>query len=296
MSKHTADGLSDVSAHSVVTFLTDFGREGGYVAACEAVILSIAPGARIVHVSHEVAVGDLRHAALTLRRIAPLCPIAVHLAVVDPGVGTARRPLALLAARGDVLIGPDNGLLLPAAESLGGTREAWALEPSLVRSLAGLPTTDFSSTFHGRDIFAPAAGLTLKGMDPSSLGSPLDRKSLVTLPAPHWHSTDSGVSAEVVEIDRFGNVELAAPFDALALPGSTLLVEVEGEGLPFWNARVVHTFGQLNPGELGVFRDSWGYVALALNGASAAQLLTVERGMSVCVAVSEDIDEIQPES
>ena len=104
----------------MITFLSDFGWCGGYVAACEATIARVSPSARVLHVSHEVPVGDVAAGALVLARVAPLCPEAVHLAVVDPGVGTARRPVALAAARGDLLVGPDNGLLIDAAEALGG--------------------------------------------------------------------------------------------------------------------------------------------------------------------------------
>ncbi len=269
------------STLSLLTFLTDFGRDGGYVAACEAVILSIAPQVRVLHVSHEITVGDVQHGALVLERVAPLCPPAVHLAVVDPGVGTERRPVALLTKRGDVLVGPDNGLLLPAAEALGGTAAAWSLKPDMLRPMAGLPPTPFSSTFHGRDVFAPAAALLMAEHPLPTLGASVDPGSLIVPPQPVWRPALGGILAEVVEIDRFGNVELAAPFHELVASSPSLAVEVEGEGLPAWNARIVQTFGQLNPGELGIFRDSWGCVALALNGASAAQLLSVERGMSV---------------
>ena len=103
-----------MKSQDTVTFLTDFGWGGGYVAACEATIVRVHPSARVLHISHEVPVGDVGTGALVLARVAPLYPVAVHLAVVDPGVGTARRPLALSASRGDWLVGPDNGLLVDA--------------------------------------------------------------------------------------------------------------------------------------------------------------------------------------
>jgi len=275
------EGAPDVSTHRLVTLLTDFGLEGGYVAACEAVIASVEPRARILHLSHQVAVGDIRGGALILRRSTPLCPIAVHVAVVDPGVGTARRPLALQTSRGDIFVGPDNGLLVPGADALGGLETAWVLDPSLVRQTAGLSATGYSSTFHGRDLFAPAAGLLSRGVLPGTLGKQVEADSLARLPDPAWARTEDGLTAEVTEVDRFGNVELAASFDQLEVAGPSVVVEVEGEDLLPWEARIVDTFGQLEAGELGVFRDSWGCLALALNGASAAQLLTVERGMTV---------------
>jgi len=274
----------------MVTLLTDFGLEGGYAAACEAIVLSIEPSVRVLHLSHQVAVGDVQGGALILRRLAPLCPTAVHLAVVDPGVGTARRPLAIRTRRGDILVGPDNGLLVPAAEALAGIDTAWVLEPSLVRDSANLATNVYSSTFHGRDLFAPAAGLLYRGTPADALGGPVRADSLMRLRDPWWERTREGLTAKVIEVDRFGNVELAAGFDELHLAGPSVFVEVEGEDLTPWEARVVDTFGQLEAGQLGIFRDSWGCLALALNGASAAQLLTVERGMSVRLIVAPGND------
>jgi S-adenosylmethionine hydrolase len=271
----------------IITFLSDFGRDGGYVAACEAVVASVQPQARVLHISHEVAVGDVAAGALILERVAPLCPSAVHLAVIDPGVGTERRPLVLRTTRGDVLVGPDNGLLPPAADALGGLSGAWMLDPSRVRSRAGLCGNCVSSTFHGRDLFAPAAALLSAAVDPNEYGSTVDSTTLVRLPPTTWQVTPREARAEVIEIDRFGNVGLALRFDDFFPREGTLIVDVEGEALPEWSARVVQTFGELGMGELGVFRDSWGQVALALNAASAAQLLSVERGMIVRLTRAE---------
>ncbi|MFH0917431.1 MAG: SAM-dependent chlorinase/fluorinase [bacterium] len=265
----------------IITFLSDFGWNGGYVATCEAVVARVEPHARVLHISHEVAVGDVAAGSLTLQRVAPLYPPAVHLAVIDPGVGTGRRPLALTTTRGDVLVGPDNGLLPPAAEALGGLTEVWLLDPDRVRKRAGLPSGGVSSTFHGRDVFAPAAALFSAAVDPADYGTPVDPATLVRLPPPTWQVTPQGAVAEVIEIDRFGNVGLALRFDDFLPTEETLKVDVEGEGLPEWSARVVQTYGELRPGELGVVCDSWGQVALALNAASAAQLLSVGRGMIV---------------
>jgi len=280
-----SDAGPTTSTKDLVTFLTDFGWEGGYVAACEAVMASIRPQARILHISHEIAVGDVSAGALVLQRVTPLCPPAIHLAVIDPAVGTARRPLALLTARGDALVGPDNGLLPPAADALGGVVTAWVLDPARLRPRAGIAGSAMSTTFHGRDVFAPSAALLSGGEHPRSIAVEADPASLVRLPRPMWQPTAGGAVAEVIEIDRFGNVELAVRFDEVMTPQHmlerALVVEVEGEDLPPWDARVVETFGQLKPGELGVLRDSWGYLALALNGASAAQLLSVERNMRI---------------
>jgi S-adenosyl-L-methionine hydrolase (adenosine-forming) len=277
-----------MSGPDIITFISDFGWAGGYVAACEATVITIRPQARVFHISHDVPAGDVPAGALTLKRVAPLCSPAVHLAVIDPGVGTARRPLALTSGRGDVLVGPDNGLLLDAADALGGLSAAWLLDPVRVRGKARLQVEGVSSTFHGRDVFAPAAALLAATGDPSPLGSPLDPAVLVRLTPPLAESTTDGAIAEVVEIDRFGNVGLALRFSQLAPQEGDFRVEIVGEGLPEWRARVVQTYGELRPGELGLYCDSWGQAALTLNAASAAQLLSLERGVKVRLTTVQD--------
>ncbi len=269
------------ATRDVVTFLTDFGWNGGYVAACEAVIASLRPSLRILHISHEIAVGDISAGALVLERVAPLCTPCVHLAVIDPGVGTTRRPLILTTGRGDILIGPDNGLLLPAAQALGGVETAWVLDPVRLREKAGLADIPLSTTFHGRDVFSPAAALISADADLATLAHETEAELLIRPRRPAWTVANEGVLAEVTEIDRFGNVELAIPFVDLPTTSTILSIVVEGEDLPAWKSRVVDTFARLGSGELGTLCDSWGYVALALNGASAAELLSVERGMNL---------------
>lgn len=266
---------------NLVTFLSDFGGSGGYVAACEATIARVNPAARLIHIAHDVAVGDMAAGALVLARVAPLCPPAVHLAVIDPGVGTDRRSIALVTFRGDILVGPDNGLLLDASEALGGLRSAWMLDHSRVREQAELETDSVSATFHGRDVFAPAAALLARALPPSALGAPLHSSTLVRLDRPRATVSSFEAVAEVIEVDRFGNVGLAIPFADLSPQPEHFTVDLPGEELPEWRARLVRTYGDLRPGELGVFCDSWGQVALALNGASAAELLSVQRGTMV---------------
>ena len=270
-----------MSGLGIITFISDTGWGGGYAAVCEAIVARLNPDARVFHISHEVPAGDIAAGALTLGRIAPLYPPGVHVAIVDPGVGTGRRPLALCTPRGDMLVGPDNGVLIPAAEALGGVTAAWALDPPRVRARAGLPAGAISSTFHGRDVFAPTATLLAALTDPASIATPLDPSTLVRLPEPFAETTPNGATAEVIEVDRFGNIGLALQYEALTPLASEYLIEVVGEEEPEWNARVVRTYGDLRPGELGVFRDSWGQVAVALNSASAAQLLSVDKGMRV---------------
>ncbi|MBN1320181.1 MAG: SAM-dependent chlorinase/fluorinase [Thermoleophilia bacterium] len=270
-----------MSGLGIITFISDSGWGGGYVAVCEAVVTRIRPAVRVLHISHEVPAGDIAAGALVLERIAPLYPPAVHLAIVDPGVGTARRPLALETERGDVLVGPDNGLLIGAAMALGGIRATWVLDPAKVRVQAGLPVDQISATFHGRDVFAPTTALLATAVDPASVASSADPAGLTRLAPPQCEITAQGAVAQVIEVDRFGNVGLALRFTDLSPREGRYLVGIVDEDLPDWKARVVRTYGELQPGELGVFCDSWGQVALALKSASAAELLAVGRGMRV---------------
>jgi hypothetical protein len=246
---------------------------------------------RVSHISHEVPVGDVAAASLVLARVTPLFPQSVHLAVVDPGVGTARRPLALATGRGDILVGPDNGLLIAAAAALGGLTGGWALDIGEVRARAGLPRESMSSTFHGRDLFSPASALLASGADPGSLGRSLDLTELIRLAPVLAKRTDEGVSAPVIEVDRFGNVGLGVEFALIPDAGdgmsAVFLVGVAGEGAPEWTARMVQTYGDLSAGELGLIRDSWGQAALALNGASAAECLGVRRGVVVTLTPAQ---------
>lgn len=273
--------------YELITFLSDFGWQGGYVAACEAILASVCPHARVLHVSHEVAVGDIRDGATTLARVAPLGPPAVHLAVVDPGVGTERRPLALQTKRGDLLVGPDNGLLGPAAAALGGVLSAWCLIPDRVRLTASLPANGLSYTFHGRDLFAPAAALLACGSPLAVMAEPTPSDALAVLAPALLERLPGALRTEVVEVDRFGNVALSLDLDSAGTVPDTVSVQVEGEPDPTWTARVVRTFADLKPGELGLLQDSWGHAGLTLNAASAAELLGARRGSVIRLVLEE---------
>ena len=167
-------------------------------------ILGIAPDAAIVDISHEVHKYAIRDGALLLWCALPYLPVGAHVAVVDPGVGTARRPIAIRAARGDMLIGPDNGLLPGAVERLGGATSAWILEAGEFR----MPVV--SSSFHGRDIFAPAAAHVANGVDPARLGPEIDPASLVPTPIRGPVIESGWLLTSIVYVDTFGNVKLGA--------------------------------------------------------------------------------------
>ncbi len=270
--------------HAYISFLSDYGWTGGYVAACEATVATIAPAVRVLHISHEVALGDVRSGGAVLARVAPLGPVAVHLAVVDPGVGSGRGAVALHSARGDYLVGPDNGLLIPAAALLGGIAAAWSLDPRSVRTQADLTPAEPSNTFHGRDVFAPAAALLATGLSPAAIGRPLDPTELLQPPTSLAEIGAEATRTEVTEIDRFGNVALSVGLESLAFYGvAELGVTVEAESEQEWRCRVVTTFSDLRPGELGILQDSWGHASLALNGASAAELLGARLGGTVLI-------------
>lgn len=260
-------------ARHFLTFLTDFSLAWGPVGTCHAVIAEIAPDVRVVDLSHGIPPFDLRAGAWVLASALSYMPVAVHVAVVDPGVGTARLPLAVRVARGDLLIGPDNGLLIPAAERLGGITEAREIaNTSLMRQ-------PVSHTFHGRDIFAPVGAHLAAGMPLTEVGPVV---GIGQLAPPPWNRPEYAgdrAQGEVALIDHFGNVrtnieERRWPIKhggrvRLAMPsGSAELV-------------TARTFGEVASGQLFAFDDSSGYVCIAINQGSAGEALGLRRGNSV---------------
>lgn len=250
-----------------VSFTTDYGLADGFVGVCHGVIARIAPHVRIVDVSHQVTPGDVRRGAALLAQTLPYLPPAVHLAVVDPGVGTPRRPVAIQSP-GGLLVGPDNGLLLWAADALGGVKSAVEL------ANAQWFLAEVSHTFHGRDVFAPVAARLATGAPLAQAGPACDPAALVRLPDPVVRSGDGWLSAEVLGIDQFGNVQLAAAGPALAglaPPGGQLTVA----GVPaVWGS----TFADVAAGALVVLVDSANRVAVAANGGRACEILGVAPG------------------
>ena len=265
----------------VIGFLTDFGLDGA-AATCRAVMLSICPHAQIVDIAHTVPKFAVADGAFILAGALPYFPVGAHLAVVDPGVGTARRPVAVRAGRGDVLVGPDNGLLVPAADALGGAVEAHELE----NRAWWLPVT--SATFHGRDVFAPVvAHLTAGSATLASLGPKIDPAQLVRLPEPQARVAGGVLETEVVYIDTFGNVRLAGTGeqlrDAIGPEGTAVGVALGGVR---HEARFVRTFGEVEAGRTLVYVDSSGRPAIGLRegdlasatGALRGDRVTIERG------------------
>jgi S-adenosylmethionine hydrolase len=247
-----------------ISLTTDYGLSDGFAAACHGVIGRLAPQVRVIDVTHLVNPGDVARGAAVLAQAVPHLPPAVHVAVVDPGVGTARRPLALRTP-GGVLVGPDNGLLPWAADALGGIEAAIELtDPEWF-------TPQVSHTFHGRDVFAPVAARIAAGADPAGAGPAVDPAGLVRLPDPVVAVGDGWLEAEVTTVDRFGNVQLAAAGSALATLGPSLTVG---------GVRAVRgtTFADAPRGGLIVYADSADRVAVAVNGGRAAVVLAVNPG------------------
>jgi S-adenosylmethionine hydrolase len=256
-------------AAGFVSFLTDFGTDATAPAVCRGVMLGIAPEARIVDLTHAVRRHAIRDGAFLLWTAIAYLPVGVHLAVVDPGVGTRRRPIALQSARGDLLVGPDNGLLRPAAERLGGITAAHALTN---REL-WLP--EVSATFHGRDVFAPVAAHLAAGTPLAAVGEALETATLVDLRLPGAHARDGGLDSAVLFVDTFGNCRLAGELRDLeaavgpVAPGRRLALSLPGA-----SARVAFqpTFGRVAPGTPLLYEDAdYGGLGLAVNQGSAAE-------------------------
>jgi S-adenosyl-L-methionine hydrolase (adenosine-forming) len=274
-----------VATYDWISFTTDYGEEDGFTAACRGVIARYAPHVRVLDVTHAVPPQDVRRGAAVLAQTVPYLPPAVHLAVVDPGVGTTRRGVALVAAHG-VLVGPDNGLLVPAAEALGGVRAAFELTDPEYR----LP--EVSRTFHGRDVFAPAAAHVASGVPPARLGPALDPDTLVRLPEAVTRLGAGMVDTEVVGVDRFGNVQLDATggdLDRMNLTvGSPLTVHLADRSL---SALRGETFEDVPRDALVVLVDSAGRAAVAVNTGSAASRLRLATGDRVRLAAAGAIGE-----
>ncbi|MFD1939147.1 MULTISPECIES: SAM hydrolase/SAM-dependent halogenase family protein [Nonomuraea] len=259
----------------VITLLTDYGLEDGYVAACHGVIARIAPQVRVIDVCHLVPSGDVRRGAAILAQTVPYLPEGIHVGIVDPGAGGARRAVAVEAG-GRIYIGPDNGLLSWAITTSGGATAAYEI------TNRDLFLTPVSPTFHGRDLFSPVAARLSTGRKLSDVGPeiPLDR--LASLPSPVTHVREGAVEGEVVSVDRFGNTQLSIAADDLAAVGVRV-----GDTLGVWMGRrqlslpYRESFAAVPPGELVAFTDSAGLIALAVNSGDAAQRLGLPPGAHV---------------
>jgi S-adenosyl-L-methionine hydrolase (adenosine-forming) len=261
---------------SVLTFLTDYGLDDDFVGVCHGVIARIAPQTRVIDITHGVHRHDVRTGAVVLRRALGFMPAGVHLAVVDPGVGGARRPVALRCADpGQILVGPDNGLLAPAAERLGGVTEAIDIGRSALR------LEPVSRTFHGRDLFAPVAAHLAAGATWDEAGEPFDPATLATLDLPRPRTDGATIVAHVLTADGYGNVALDAEREDLARSGLKLgsAVRVNGRRATYATA-----FSVVGEGELVLYEDGFGALAIAVNRGSALATLGLELDAEVELA------------
>jgi S-adenosylmethionine hydrolase len=254
----------------IITLLTDYGRDDDFVGVCHGVIRTIHPEAQIIDLTHGVRRYAVRQGALVLRNTLPYTPVGVHLAIVDPQVGTERRAVGLRTADGRLLVGPDNGLLSLAWERCGGVELAVDVSRSPHR------LEPVSATFHGRDIFAPVAAHLARGAALEDAGDPLDPAELTTVELPEPRVDDGAVVAHALVIDRFGNAALNVGHEDMAGTGITLggTVELEVAGERYL-ATYAQTFADVRPGELIVYEDAYRTLAVAINRGDAAATLAL---------------------
>jgi S-adenosylmethionine hydrolase len=265
-----------------ICFISDYGLAGVLVGTCKGVMMGIAPGAPIIDVTHSVPEFDVIRGAETLRHATQYMPDdTVYLAVVDPGDKTKRRALAAEVRSGAYLVGPDNGLLLPAAEALGGIVRAVHLTNSRYH------VHPVSNTFHGRDVFSPVAAHLAVGADLADLGEEVTPASMETIDFPGFQrKTGGGLAAEIIDIDRFGNARLSVMQDDLDFwYGTPLEIGVRDEVM---DARYVETFGASETGDLVLVPDSHWRLSLAVNRGNAARALLLSVGDEVRIEPVEE--------
>jgi S-adenosylmethionine hydrolase len=259
-----------------ITFLSDFGLQDDFVGTCHGVIKQIAPEAEIIDITHGIPPQHVLQGALVLANTLPYMPEGVHLAVVDPGVGGQRRALALRSGDGRLLVGPDNGLLCPAAERLGGIAEVHEL------TNPDYALDNVSRTFHGRDLFAPAAAHLALGVDLADLGPPIDPDALARIDVPQPDIGENRIRATVLYIDRFGNVQLNLTREHLQQAEVTPGMQVEVElGLDRYYAVVGRTYADARGGDIILYEDSYRNIALAISRGNAAEMFGTMPGQEV---------------
>jgi S-adenosylmethionine hydrolase len=261
-----------------LTFLTDYGLDDGFVAACHGVAARLAPSSNVLDITHLVPPGDVRRGAAVLAQTVPYLPPAVHVAVVDPGVGTFRRGIAVAAGE-SVFVGPDNGLLSWGVAAAGGAARAVSL------TNRELWLDKVTATFHGRDVFMPVAAHLAAGTELAAAGTGIDVAELVTLPPPYRELRDSIATGEVLTVDRFGNVQLtitAADATQIGIkPGGSVLVSAGRQRLTLPYREM---FGAVASGELVAYADGAGMVSIAVNGGDAAQRLGLPPGARISIS------------
>jgi len=262
-----------------VSFLSDFGLQDDFVGTCHGVIKRIAPETQIIDVTHGIPAQQILQGALVLASTLPYMPAGVHLAVVDPGVGGSRRALVLRDEEGRFFVGPDNGLLIPAADRAG-----IAAAHELVNPEYALET--ISRTFHGRDLFAPAAAHLSRGVAIEDFGPPIDPDALVLLDLAQPELGPDKIGATVLYVDAFGNVALNITREHVVevgiVPGAQVELELGGER---YYAVAARTFADARPGDIMLYEDSYRNMSVAISGGNAGELLHARAGQSLRINV-----------
>jgi S-adenosylmethionine hydrolase len=263
-----------------ITFLSDFGLKDDFVGTCHGVSKRIAPDAQIIDITHGIPAQSVLQGALVLANTIGFMPVGVHLAIVDPGVGGPRRPLALQDADGRIYVGPDNGLLLPAASRAGIDAAYELANPEYALE-------SISRTFHGRDLFSPAAAHLATGVPLTELGPPLDPEGLIRLDIPELVIADGAIRATLLYVDSFGNIALNLHRDDVEALGivSGTRVELELAGERYY-AVMARTFADARPGDVILYEDSYKNMSLAISRGSAARMLHASPGQHIRITIA----------
>jgi S-adenosylmethionine hydrolase len=261
----------------LISFLTDFGDEDGWVAACKGQILSIAPETRFINISHHIPRFDIRKGALVLASTLPYLPVGIHIVIIDPGVGSSRKSVIVRVGRGDIMIGPDNGVLALAAERMDGVDRA--IE---ITNAEFLPET-ICPTFHGRDIFSPVAAHISLGREMESFGPELGSGRLAKKP---WNDpcvVSGRIMGEIIDIDKFGTLRSNIPSNLLQTEPTLKSPVKTTWGQKNWAVPLVRTFSDVLRGRELLLIDSSGFLSLAVNCGNAAKKLGCHVGDSVVI-------------
>lgn len=267
-----------MARQSIVTFLSDYGLQDEFVGVCHGVMLGIKPDLRIIDIHHNILRQDVRHGAVVLQQSIKYMPEGVHLAVVDPAVGSDRRAIAVETRHGQVFVAPDNGLIVAAANECGGIKTAYELTN---RSLMLSP---MSQTFHGRDVFAPATAHIANGVALQEFGPEVPVQRLVALDIPEAWLHDDHLHAEVLQLDRFGNLQLNCNFKGLEqvgmAAGRSIEIRMEGHRL---HVPYGISFADVEVGEFVLVEDSYEKLSLAINKGDAAARLQAGSGSTIII-------------
>ncbi len=263
-----------------ITFLSDFGLKDDFVGTCHGVMKRIAPEAQIIDITHGIPPTSILEGALVLANTLGFMPVGVHLAIVDPGVGGPRRALALRDAEGRMYVGPDNGLLLPAAGKRG-------IEAAHELANPAYALDSISRTFHGRDLFAPAAAHLANGVPLAELGPPVDPEVLVRLDLPEPVIADGAIHATLLYVDSFGNIALNLDRDDVESLGivSGTRVELDLAGERYY-AVMARTFADARAGDVILYEDSYKKMSLAISRGSAARMLRASPGQAIRITIA----------